>query len=263
MIGVTFVYLVLSSVFRVFYANLEIKPIDSKEYEQDRLIAKQTPLAEAEAAMLRAIAKTGAPVPEVLAADNDVLVMSRCEGSSGAASAWDSLADAVRRMWSAEGEDYGWRQDYAFGPVALPNGRHRCWPAFWAEQRLACHLQYLPADIARRIERFACSIEDYLPGDPSPSLLHGDLWGGNVMASGAAVTGLIDPACYYGHREVDVAMLGLFDSPAPRFLEALDLDAGWKERQPVYRLFPLIVHFRLFGESYRRALNAELARLGF
>ena len=103
------------------------------EVGTDRLIAKQTPLAEAEAAMLRAIAKTGAPVPEVLAADNDVLVMSRCEGSSGAASAWDSLADEVRRMWSAEGEDYGWRQDYAFGPVALPNGRHRCWPAFWAE----------------------------------------------------------------------------------------------------------------------------------
>ena len=233
------------------------------ELESGRLIAKQTPLAEAEAAMLRALAEAGAPAPEVLAAERGLLLMSRCEGSSGPGSAWDSLAGALNRLWSAAGEDYGWQDDYAFGPVALPNGRCRNWPTFWAEQRLLCHLDFLPADLAHRIDSFAQAIDNYLPGEPLPSLLHGDLWGGNVMTSGSETTGLIDPACYYGHREVDLAMLSLFDRPPSRFLGALDLDAGWRERQPAYRLFPLIVHFRLFGESYRHALESDLKTLGF
>lgn len=233
------------------------------ELDNDCLIAKQTELAEAEAAMLRVLGQTGAPAPEVLAAERGLLLMSRCEGSSGPGSAWASLAHVLNRLWSAAGESYGWQDDYAFGPVALPNRRHRHWPRFWAEQRLLCHLAFLPADLARRIEKFAQAIDDFLPGEPLPSLLHGDLWGGNVMTSDSEVTGLIDPACYYGHREVDLAMLSLFDHPPVRFLEALELDAGWEERQPAYRLFPLIVHFRLFGVSYRGALEADLGTLGF
>ena len=233
------------------------------ELDRDCLIAKQTELAEAEAAMLRALGEAGAPAPEVLAVERGMLLMSRCEGSSGPGSAWDSLAGVLGRLWSAAGEDYGWQDDYAFGPVALPNGRRGHWPAFWAEQRLLCHLDFLPADLGHRIDRFAQAIGEYLPDEPLPSLLHGDLWGGNVMTSGSDVTGLIDPACCYGHREVDLAMLSLFDRPPARFLEALELEAGWKQRQPAYRLFPLIVHFRLFGESYRRALEADLGALGF
>jgi len=95
-----------------------------------------------------------------------------------------------------------------------------------------------------------------------PSLLHGDLWSGNILVSGETVTGLIDPACYHGDREVDLAMLHLFDRPPQRFLDAFAPEPGWRARQPVYRLWPLLVHLRLFGDGYRPAVESCLAELG-
>jgi fructosamine-3-kinase len=76
------------------------------------------------------------------------------------------------------------------------------------------------------------------------------------------VAALIDPACYHGHREVDIAMLTLFDHPPEAFFAALSLEPGWRERLPVYRLWPLLVHLRLFGESYRGAVDRALAACG-
>ena len=108
----------------------------------------------------------------------------------------------------------------------------------------------------------AGALPDLLPAEPNASLLHGDLWGGNVLSQGTRVAALIDPACYHGDREVDAAMLTLFDHPPLRFFDALELDAGWRERQPVYRLWPLLVHLRLFGGHYRRSVEESLRRLG-
>lgn len=76
------------------------------------------------------------------------------------------------------------------------------------------------------------------------------------------MNGLIDPACCHGDREVDVAMLGLFDHPPARFHDALGLAPGWRERQPVYRLWPLLVHVRLFGASYLAPTLGALDSLG-
>jgi len=95
-----------------------------------------------------------------------------------------------------------------------------------------------------------------------PSLLHGDLWGGNILGNAGQVVGLIDPACYYGDREVDFAMLTLFDNPPNPFFEAAGLEAGWRERLDAYRLWPLLVHLRLFGTSYVPHVVGCLDRLG-
>jgi fructosamine-3-kinase len=94
-------------------------------------------------------------------------------------------------------------------------------------------------------------------------LLHGDLWGGNVLAANNRVSALIDPACYYGHAEVDIAMLELFDSPSPSFFEAYGaLEPGYRERLVIYRLWPALVHLRLFGDSYRALVLRLLAEAG-
>jgi fructosamine-3-kinase len=88
--------------------------------------------------------------------------------------------------------------------------------------------------------------------------------GGNILVTGDQVSGLIDPACYHGHTEVDLAMLGLFDQPNAAFYEAYgSLEPGHDERTPIYRLWPALVHLRLFGTGYRpmveRLLQADLA----
>jgi fructosamine-3-kinase len=228
----------------------------------DAIIAKQAMTAIAEAAMLRAIAATGAPVPTVLAAEGDLLLMQRIAHDGGAASAWPDLAHVLGLLHGDTGPRFGWSADHAFGPVAIENGWMDDWPGFWAARRLLCHLPHVDPAIARRIERLADRLGDLLPARPGAVLLHGDLWGGNVLASGDRVAALIDPACYYGDREVDVAMLGLFDRPPRDFIDALALAPGWRARQPAYRLWPLLVHLRLFGDSYAESVGNALAALG-
>ncbi len=75
------------------------------------------------------------------------------------------------------------------------------------------------------------------------------MWSGNVLVDGERVTALINPACYYGNAEVDLAMLTLFGRPDPHFFVSYPLAADWRERQAIYQLWPAIVHLVLFGAS--------------
>ncbi|WP_230291821.1 fructosamine kinase family protein [Croceicoccus sp. Ery5] len=225
-------------------------------------VAKQGPLVAREAAMLRAIAATGTPAPAVIACDGDLLIMEWIESDGGLSHAWDDLAAMLARLHGNRASQYGWHEDYAFGPVRIDNATCSDWPVFWAKRRLLPFVPHLPPSLARRVEALAIAMPEYLPHSPAPALLHGDLWGGNVLARGGRIAGLIDPACYYGDREVDVAMLTLFDHPPARFFDTLALDSGWRERLPAYRLWPLLVHYRLFGDSYRSGVEGALDALG-
>lgn len=227
------------------------------------VVAKSGGTARAEAAMLDAIRATGAPAPEVLGVADDLLVLAAAadDGRLDGA-AWQALAVALAKLHAPTAEPYGWLYDHAFSDVAIPNTRGDDWPAFWGAQRIAIHAAHVEPALARRLEHLAARLPALLPARPISVLLHGDLWGGNVLVGADAAITLIDPACYHGHREVDVAMLTLFDSPPAGFFDALALDAGWRERLPVYRLWPLLVHLRLFGSAYRGQVEAALAALG-
>jgi fructosamine-3-kinase len=214
------------------------------------LVAKAGPRLRAEAAMLGAIRAAGAPAPAVIAVSDSVLVMEALaeDGRPG----WADLGRVLRTLHAETGRDYGWEADHGFGPVAIPNAPAADWPGFWAERRLLVGVERLPSDLARRLEALVLRLPDRLPARPRASLLHGDLWAGNVLFVGGAVSGLIDPACYFGHAEVDLSMLALFGAPGPGFAAAYGaLEPDWEERRPIYQLWPAIVHLRLFGRGYR------------
>lgn len=226
-------------------------------------IVKNGPAPLIEAAMLDAIAASGAPAPKVLAASSQALVIEVLVDEGGLDRAWASLGAALRTLHAARGERYGWADDYAFGSVAIENGWSHDWPRFWAEHRLLTHLRYLPGALARRLEALAADLPNRLPARPAPALLHGDLWGGNVLAEAGRVSGLIDPACYYGHVEVDIAMLTLFDRPDTSLYSAYGpLEPGHEQRLVIYRLWPALVHLRLFGSSYRAMVEQHLMAAG-
>jgi len=114
------------------------------------------------------------------------------------------------------------------------------------------------------MDRLLARLDDLVGPEEPPARLHGDLWSGNVHSDEAGHPCLIDPAVYGGHREVDLGMLQLFGAPSARFFAAYEevfpLAAGWRERVPLYQLYPLLVHVNLFGGSYVGQMRNALAR---
>ncbi|MFS4437644.1 fructosamine kinase family protein [Paracoccaceae bacterium GXU_MW_L88] len=221
------------------------------------VVAKTGPDPRAEADMLRAMGDAGAPVPQVLAAA-DVLILEYIQDDGQAS--WSDLGAVLTRLHSTTGPYYGWPQNYAFGTVEIDNSPSETWPEFWAERRLLCHLPHIDAGLAKRLETLAKDLLNRLPATPPASLLHGDCWGGNILFAKGKVSALIDPACSYGDAEVDLAMLHLFARPGADF--AYETRPGAEARRPIYTLWPALVHLRLFGGGYRPMVERLLTRCG-
>lgn len=227
-------------------------------------VAKRDQSAGAEGTMLRAIAAAGVPAPLVEGEHDGVLLLEHIHNDRVfSAAAWADVGAALARLHGREGPQYGWPTDYQIGTVALDNRERRDWPGFWAEQRLAATASVLDRPWRERVAGLAERAGEIAPPAPRPALLHGDLWTGNILVSEGRLAALIDPACYHGDAEVDLAMLTLFDTPGPTFWEAYGpLEAGWERRRPLYQLFPALLHMRLFGDSYAGMVDRLLARLG-
>ncbi len=226
------------------------------------VVAKTGPMVDREGRMLQAIRAAGAPAPEVLGVRDGLLLLEFIEHRAPTAAARSALGIGLRQLHGTTGGSYGWPENYAFGPVAIESALIDDWPAFWAERRLLAGIGTLPADLARRLEAVAPRLPDLLPARPEPALLHGDLWSGNVILSGDRAW-FIDPACSYGHGDVDLAMLALFGHIDPVTADAYGpLEPGWADRRAAYQLWPALVHLRLFGQGYRRMVEDRLTRLG-
>ena len=119
----------------------------------------------------------------------------------------------------------------------------------------------LPSDIKKMFSKLYYRLEDIVPSE-SPALLHGDLWSGNYMTSARGEPTLIDPAVYYGHREMDIGMTKLFGGFAEPFYSAYNsvfpMESGWEARVDLCNLYPLMVHVNLFGGSYLSQVNSIL-----
>ncbi len=227
-------------------------------------VAKGGAAVGTEAAMLRSIAGAGVPAPLVEGELDGVLLLEHvAHDAVFSPAAWGDVGRAVRRLHDRTGEGYGWPVDYRIGTVELDNRQRSDWPGFWAEQRLIATASVLDRPWRERVERLAERIADRLPPAPPAAHLHGDLWSGNILVGEGRLAALIDPACYFGHGEVDLAMLTLFDAPPEAFWEAYGpLESGWRERRDAYQLFPALIHLRLFGGSYAAMADRLLGRLG-
>lgn len=232
-----------------------------------RTVAKSGPASSYEATMLRALAASGVPAPRVEAEYEGVLLLEYVENDGRFTErAWADIGARLRALHQRTGGDrrrYGWPADYALGSVIMPNRESDDWRLFWAEQRLVATAGVLDRVWRLRVDALAARLEGLLPRSPPAALLHGDLWTGNMLVRKGRLVGLVDPACYYGDAEVDLAMLELFCVVPPAFHEAYGpLDPGWEGRRPVYQLFPALVHVRLWGPGYYPMLDRLLSAAG-
>ena len=230
---------------------------------EGKLVAKSGLSVGIEAAMLRSLGSADVPVPRVEGEYGDVLLLEHIANDGVLSTrAWGDIGRALAALHERQGEDYGWTVNYRLGTVEFDNSPAADWPSFWAERRLLPTAAILDRPWRDRVGRLAGRLSDLLPVTPKASLLHGDLWSGNILVRDGKLAALIDPACYYGHREVDLAMLSLFDTPPEAFVEAYGpLDPGWEERRTIYQLFPALVHLRLFGATYQPMVDRFLTQL--
>ncbi len=216
-----------------------------------------------------------AVVPAVLAVgccpSAAYLALEWVELGSGSAEAERALGRALARQHAVTAPDSGWHRDNFIGATPQPNARSARWIEFFAERRLGQQLALaerrgLPPPLAGAVRRVAAALADYFPGgEPAPSLLHGDLWGGNWGAAPGAVPCLFDPAVYFGDAEADLAMTRLFGGFGPAFYEAYEAlrppRPGAAARVDLYNLYHLLNHFNLFGAGYLPSIEAALGRL--
>jgi fructosamine-3-kinase len=175
------------------------------------------------------------------------------------------LADLHRRSAHTFGLDHN---NY-IGSLSQRNDQSTSWIDFFVNCRLKAQVELARAHnkiddgLHKKFERFFDRLPSLLTLEP-PSLLHGDLWGGNLLVDADGNPCLIDPAVYYGHREVDLAMTQLFGGFDPEFLECyhaeFPLAPGYRERFEIYNLYPLLVHLNLFGEGYRSSVVSIIDR---
>ncbi len=218
--------------------------------------------AELEAEGLAALAAAGAPVPAVLGHEGSVLVLEYLSGHRGDRRVLGRQLATVHRHL---GERYGWHRDNVIGPLHQANPPTEDWPTFLSQARLAPYLGDLPMELARRLDRAIASVAvaEVADHDVVPSLVHGDLWSGNVLAD----RWLLDPAVHHADREIDLAMLDLFGTVGPELRAGYDevwpLDPGADRRRPLLQLPPLLVHVRLFGAGYLSGVASRLDALGW
>lgn len=229
------------------------------------------PAFQTEAQALAELAATQTVrVPQVVAAlagdSQAYLILEYIETRPSHSGDWQSLGRQLAELHRIEQSYFGWTHDNHIGATPQANPRTDSWPEFFRVHRLERQLSlcasrgyHLPQSDAL-LAALPSFFENH---QPSPSLLHGDLWSGNVSFASDGSPFLYDPASYYGDREADLAFTEFFGGfPASfyqAYREALPLDSGYERRKILYNLYHCLNHLYLFGASYAHQAE-EMAR---
>jgi fructosamine-3-kinase len=233
-----------------------------------RLVAKTGTGLDAEGFCLSYLARaTVCPVPQLLLAEDDLLLMAHVEGSTGAAGkdAQRDLARVLAELHTIVGPRYGFSRATPHAGFLQPNDWDRDWHRFYGEQRLMFVARQIGTEIALRVEKLVARLPDLLPQPKAPGLIHGDLWGGNIISRDGRIAAFVDPSLYFADPEIEIAFLTLFGDAGEDFLAVYDerrkLSPDFREtRRDLYCLWHLLVHLKLFGGSYRAQVDAILNR---
>jgi len=230
---------------------------------------------ETEAYMLRYLAgRSALPVPAVIHAEADLLIIGYVETAGTIDDdAERHAADLIAALHDIGHDRFGHERDTLIGPLVQPNAWSESWLAFFRDRRLmdmgrrAHEAGRLPTATLSRLERLCARLDRWIGEPARASLIHGDLWGGNVLVRGSRIAAFVDPAIYHADPEVELAFSTLFGTFGraffDRYREHRPLAPGFfEERRDLYNLYPLLVHTRLFGGSYAGQVASILDRFG-
>lgn len=244
------------------------------------LVAKQSrrsiygnPTLDVEAWMLHYLAsQSSLPVPELLYESPELLIMTHLPSDSRLAGGAEAhAAELLAALHGVAGEHFGLDRDTLIGPLPQSNPQTDSWIEFFARHRLvymaeqAFHEEKINPPLAGKIEQLAGRLSEWIDEPEHPSLIHGDLWQGNLLACGGKISGFIDPAIYYAHPEIELAfstMFGTFgEAFFKRYHEIRPIKDGFFDcRREIYNLYPLLVHARLYGGGYVQQIARTVER---
>ena len=242
-------------------------------------LKKNAGFFNAEMAGLSAIRKTETiRVPQVLETgileNRSYLIMEYLEAAPKRKDFWEHFGKQLGDMHRADpsewtpGGQYGFTEDNYIGAGSQVNHIRTGWIDFFRENRLEVQFQkaqaYFDSSARKAVQSLLDHLDEYLAEPEFPSLLHGDLWGGNYVTGPDGYACLIDPAVYAGHAEADLAMTELFGGFAPAFYdayrEANGILPGYSDRKDLYNLYHLLNHLNLFGGGYYGAVMRIVRR---
>lgn len=239
-------------------------------------LAARLPMFASEALSLAAIRATRTiyapePICSGVHSQHSYLVLEHLELSDNADTGQAQLGEQLAAMHRCTSAQFGWEEPNTIGSTPQINTPCADWATFFAEHRLGYQLQLAqenaaPGELVASGRRLQQTLDALFTGyTPLPSLLHGDLWGGNrgCLASGKPV--IFDPACYYGDREADLAMTELFGGFDDRFyhsyMSVWAIEPGYRTRKVLYNLYHVLNHYNLFGGGYANQALHMINRL--
>jgi fructosamine-3-kinase len=233
-------------------------------------------LLDREAQMLEYLkTHSNLPVPRVIKKLQNILITEFIKNNAVAKE--DAELDAAVKLSTLHrihDEQFGFATDTTIGIFNQPNRQNDSWIDFYKRERVLefANRSYeegkLPDDLYIRVITFCDDLDKYLIEPKAASLLHGDVWSGNVLIQDGEVAGFIDPAIYFGHHEVELAFIDMFQTfDAPffqKYAELYPIEEGfWEERADIYKLYPYLVHARAFGKNYLPYIEKTLDKYGY
>jgi len=219
----------------------------------------------------RAAVGTSINVPEVLHVDQHTLTMPFIQSIRCSAQHWTRLGQGLASIHAQSRPRFGFDEDNYIGLNPQPNAYNDSWGTFFLQQRLEYQVgmiaeQRRRREFSRYLQQKAVRLREFLDSESvSASLLHGDLWNGNVLCGEDGRVWLIDPAAYYGDAEVDLAMTEMFGGFGAEFYSAYRLRRPQSSTYPlkkrIYNLYHYLNHLNLFGDAYLDGCEAGFAAL--
>jgi fructosamine-3-kinase len=197
------------------------------------------------------------------------LVLEWLEFAQGNSLSWEKMGQKLALMHQTPGNQrFGWNENNTIGSTPQINTWTDNWADFFAQHRIGYQLQLAQkrgGSFPERTEVLLAVLKCLKDHYPQPSLVHGDLWSGNVGVTKDGEPVILDPATYYGDREVDIAMTELFGGFPAAFYrgynEVFPLEEGYQQRKTLYNLYHILNHFNLFGGGYGTQANQMLRQI--
>ena len=261
-----------TDVMPEYFCHGQVGSIYKVSIDQKAYIAKTGDAKKlgVEAKMLRDLSAFGIATPKVIALLDGALVMEYIEQTAYLSAQKEHLAaKLLAEMHAIKASAFGYDYDTLIGPFWQPNVKAHTFASFYLNRRIVPMLKhcidkgFLSSDEGKGIEAIVCRCQKILEGESiAPSLLHGDVWSGNILFAKEGAR-LIDPALYFGDKEMELAFIDLFSTLGETFYAHYTKHHSLSKvyatfKRPLYQLYPLLVHVAIYGKSYLAPLHERV-----